>query len=83
MPWMWAPRKPGSRASSAAAMAAQHSPMWPASSVNVVGTQDVVPRRASSRLEALMPSASASIVAWPKKPWMCVSTMPGAIMLPV
>ncbi len=29
-----------------------------------------------------MPSGSQSVVAWLKKPWMCVSTRPGATHLP-
>ena len=67
---MRAPAKDSSRPSSASAMAAQESAIWSTDSVKVVGSQQVVPRRASSTLEALMPSGSRSVVAWLKKPWM-------------
>ena len=83
MPAMRAPTKSSPRLSSAWAMASQEAAMSSTDSVKVVGSQAVVPRRASSTLETLMPSALRSLVAWLKKPWMCVSTRPGPTMHPV
>ena len=63
MPCTRAPRKPSPRSSTASRTEAQASPIWSSGWVRVVGSQEVVPCLASSRLATFTPSGLQSMMS--------------------
>ena len=68
MPSMRAPRKSSSRRWSASHTLAHAASISSAGWVSVVGTHEVVPRRARASDASFTPSGSQSMTSWPAKP---------------